>query len=101
MQISNRQQSIINFLCNQANLSTMQSKHAAALVKGGKVIYTGINSRREFIAGNKVSSTHAEISAIYRSLNGKVKKSCTKDRQSVFLQTNFVGDKDRCSRQSV
>jgi hypothetical protein len=86
MDITNRQQSIINFLCNQASKSTMQSKHAAALVKGGgKIICSGINSRREFIGGNKVSSTHAEISVIYRSLNARVKKSCRQDRQKLFL----------------
>lgn len=80
MDITSGNQSIINFLCNKASTSTMQSKHAAALVKGGKIMDYGINNRREFIGGNKVSSTHAEISVIYRSLNGRVKKYCRQDR---------------------
>jgi deoxycytidylate deaminase len=62
---------IIHKLCYLANKSNIIHKHAAAVVKNGRIFSTGINSMR------KCDSIHAERAALnnYLKLYG-IKKYC-------------------------
>lgn len=65
MSRSNR---IVSQLVEKACKSDMDSMHAACIVHGGKIISIMNNSQREFINGQRQSSTHAEIATIYNIL---------------------------------
>ena len=87
-----REARIVKFLINNATRSTMQSRHAAGLVQGGSILEVGINSKREFVNGNQVSSTHAEMSAIFRGLR---RSSKLKNKGRLFGKDRLMGNKNR------
>ncbi len=63
-----RSDRIVSRLIKKASQSDMESMHAACIVNGGKIMNVMNNSHREFINGQRVSSTHAEIAAIHDNL---------------------------------
>jgi len=66
--LSKKKVEILNDLIEETEKSEMRSKHASAVVKSGKIRAVGHNSFRGSIGGNRIPSTHAEISAIYNWL---------------------------------
>ena len=70
-----RIENIVLQLKEIANMSTLRSKHAAAVIINNKILSTGINTDRTYNRSMKKSrntsiccSTHAEISAIRKAL---------------------------------
>lgn len=64
----NREQRIVTRLQSIATTSDMYNRHSAGIVKGGKILATGINSTRACFGGNAITSLHAEVAAIYSAI---------------------------------
>ena len=71
-----KQLRMIDMLTEQALKSDMRSLHGAAIVKNGKVISHGYNSTRICVNGSFVTSTHAEISVLYKALADSKSAQC-------------------------
>ena len=63
-----RHEQILQNLRQLAMKSTMQCKHSAAIVSGGKIISVGINNHcgKKIGGGRRSPSTHAECAAMSR-----------------------------------
>ncbi|CED83096.1 Cytidine deaminase-like [Phaffia rhodozyma] len=61
---------IHSLLLAEAQNSDLNHKHAAAIVKGGKIISMGHNQRRTYFGGEVQHSMHAEMSCILTAPTG-------------------------------
>lgn len=65
-----RLQNYLSHLIPHAELSDVNYKHAAGVIKGGKLLNKECNTKRTYCGGSLYPSCHAEHQAIHSYLKG-------------------------------